>query len=82
MLNMTFTELQQENTGNADNYISLKEVNENTYINNENKRNNQIFTLKDWGDKSQHFIATHIYDTGHGKFMTLGNLEKEMIRIK
>jgi hypothetical protein len=82
MTRITFTELQEINTGSADNYITPKEINEQIHMNSiKERRKREVFTMSDMRKNSENFISSHIYDVGHGDFVTLGNLEIEMIGL-
>lgn len=78
-----FADLQQMNTGSAYKYENIKDINEQVHMNCvEQRRKHEIFTMDDMKSKSEHYISHHVWDCGRGRFVTLGNLEKEMNRLK
>ena len=80
MNNLEFMDFQSENCGN-DKYLSVKSINEEIHRNSkEERKKNEVYTISDMAKKSDHYIMTHWYDIGKGKFMFLQTLENEMNR--
>jgi len=81
MTNLEFMDFQSENCGN-DKYIkSVKEINEIIHSNSkEERKKNEVYTISDWAKNSDHYIMTHYWDCGKGKFMFLQTLENEVNR--
>lgn len=80
---ISFAQFQEENCGNTDKYTNVKKINEIIHNNSiKERKKHEVFTMSDMKRNSENFISTHIYDVGHGEFISLGNLEVEMIGMK
>ena len=78
---LEFREFEMMNSGNADKYVSVKELNEQIHKTIENKKVKWIYTEKDMERKSEKYIVNNIYDIGRGKFMSLGSLNRELNKM-
>ena len=83
MTNTEFAQFQRTyGCGNADQYISNKRINEEIHINKEFKRKNEKLEVRNWERRSEHFIESHHYDVGRGRFIYLERLNKEINHYK
>lgn len=78
-----FEDYEMLNAGSAWKYENIKEVNEEIHNNcPKERKEHEIFTMSDWEKQSEHYIATHTWDVGRGKFIYNVSLEKELNNIK
>jgi len=77
-----FEDYEMLNSGSAWKYGSVRKINEVIHMNcPKERKKHEIFTMTDMKNNSEHYIATHIYDSGRGKFIYNKSLEKEMNNI-
>jgi hypothetical protein len=81
MTNLTYDEFKYINSGSNYKYIDIKKENEKTYCNNNNKKENIIYSITDMKNRSEHLMSILMWDIGRGDFVGLGNLEIEMNKM-